>query len=244
MAVWHHVATRTSNTFQLMFLLLLAALLIFTVPVVLLASLVWLFLKVHPPAAAPLKASWARVHRQRRGLKFKCCSPNCGSTSCVRCLAHWQDPHICFENEKTTLRTAIESSATAAVKRTCPRCLLSFVKSSGCNKLVCNCGYAMCYICRQEITSKEGYGHFCQHFRPSGGRCSECDRCDLYGDEDEEAAIRHAAAEAEKAWREKEGSREGNGRATQAMVETLVGQARTASQWESLLDMAVDAMVA
>lgn len=108
----------------------------------------------------------------------------------------------------------------------------------------CNCGYAMCYICRQEITSKEGYGHFCQHFRPTGGRCSECDRCDLYGDEDEEAAIRQAAKEAERVWREKEGSRDGNEQATQAMVEALVGQARVSSSWESWLDAVVDAVVA
>lgn len=244
MAIWHHVITRTSNAFQFVFLLLVAALLVFTVPIVLMASTMWIVLKMYPPATARLQASWTRVHRQRRGLKFKCRSPRCGSTSCTRCLTHWRDPHICFENEKTSLRTAIESSATAAVKRTCPRCLLSFIKSSGCNKLVCNCGYALCYICRQEITSKEGYGHFCQHFRPNGGRCSECDRCDLYGDEDEEAAIRHAAEEAEKAWRQKEGGREGNERATQAMVEALVGQTRSANQWEVWLDMVVDAVVA
>ena len=60
----------------------------------------------------------------------------------------------------------------------------------------------MCYICRNEITSKEGYSHFCQHFRASGRRCSECERCDLYGDEDEGAAIRRAEAMAETAWRE------------------------------------------
>ena len=102
----------------------------------------------------------------------------------------------------------------------------------------------MCYVCRQEITSKEGYGHFCQHFRPNGGRCIECDRCDLYGDEDEEAAIRKAAEEAERMWREKEGKREGDERATQAMVEALVGQARTASLWERALDAVVDAVVA
>ena len=38
-----------------------------------------------------------------------------------------------------------------------------------------------------------------------GGRCSECERCDLYGDEDEGDAIKKAAEKAEKLWREKEG---------------------------------------
>lgn len=134
--IWHHIATRTSAVFQLMMLLLLSALLIFTLPIMLLASVIWMALQVYPPAASPLNASWARVYRQRRGLKFKCRSPRCGAVSCTRCLTHWRDPHVCFEHEKISLRTAIESSATAAIKRTCPRCLLSFVKSSGCNKLV------------------------------------------------------------------------------------------------------------
>lgn len=108
----------------------------------------------------------------------------------------------------------------------------------------CNCGYAMCYCCRQEITSKEGYGHFCQHFRPVGGRCTECERCDLYGDENEEIAIRRAAEVAEKTWREKEGRKEGNSEATKAMVEALVGQHKGPGYWESWLDAFVDVLVA
>ena len=37
------------------------------------------------------------------------------------------------------------------------------------------------------------------------GRCSECDRCDLYIVEDEEGTIRRAAVQAEKDWLEREG---------------------------------------
>jgi len=240
--IWKHIATQSSVTLQIMLLSLTAAAFVFTIPLIMVACLVWMAVTLVPPLAAVLDASWARVHKQRRGLKFRCRNPTCSKTSCTRCTASWRDPHVCFESEKTSLRTAIESSATAAVKRTCPRCLLSFVKSSGCNKLVCNCGYTMCYICRQEITSKEGYGHFCQHFRPSGGRCSECERCDLYGDEDEEAAIRKAAQAAEKAWREKEGGREGDMRTTQLMVDALVGQSRHERWWEGTLDAVIDAV--
>ena len=242
--VWHHIAVRSSAAFQILFLLFMAASLIFTVPLMILAVLVWLAVHIYPPAASMLDASWTRVHKRRRGLKFKCRNPTCSKTSCTRCTALWRDPHACFENEKTSLRTAIESSATAAIKRTCPKCLLSFVKSSGCNKLVCNCGYTMCYICRQEITSKEGYSHFCQHFRPHGGCCAECERCDLYGDEDEEAAIRRAAAAAEQVWKETEGAKEGDERATRAMVEALVGRDRGLRFWEVGLDAVVDAVVA
>lgn len=102
----------------------------------------------------------------------------------------------------------------------------------------------MCYICREEITSKEGYAHFCQHFRPHGGRCSECERCDLYGDEDEGDAIRRAAQKAEKDWREKEGLEMGGQgeEATKAMVDTLIG--KKGKWWEQGLDELLDAMLA
>lgn len=244
MAVWNHITSKTSAAFQLLLLCVVGLLLIFTIPLVLLASIAYLAVHLNPRLSNTLSSSWSRVHKTRRGLKFQCQSPACSQTSCIRCLAAWRDPHLCFENEKTSLRTAIETSATAAVKRTCPKCLLSFVKSSGCNKLVCNCGYTMCYICRQEITSKEGYSHFCQHFRPNGGRCVECERCDLYGDEDEEAAIRNAAEVAERTWKEREHGKEGNDTATQAMIDALVGQARGIRWWEVWLDACVDSCVA
>jgi len=153
-------------------------------------------------------ASRLRVTKRRRGLKFRCRSPTCGIISCSLCFARWTDPHVCHETSTMSLRHAIEAATTSAIKRTCPKCQLSFVKSSGCNKLVCNCGYAMCYVCRNEI-GKEGYGHFCQHFRELGGRCKECDRCDLYIVEDEDAVVRRAAERAEKEWKEREGKKDG-----------------------------------
>ena len=240
---WGHVATCSSGSIQFLLVCLLTASLLCTVPMATLTLTIWAALRLFAPAAAVLRSSWSRVYKQRQGIKFTCLNPACGKTSCTRCAALWRDPHTCFETERTSLRTAIESSATAAIKRTCPRCMLSFVKSSGCNKLVCNCGYTMCYICRQEITSKEGYAHFCQHFRPSGGRCSECERCDLYGDEDEEAAIRQAVDTAEKAWRDEEGGKSDT-RVAELMVEALVGKGRVVKWWEGWLDGIVDAFAA
>jgi hypothetical protein len=53
------------------------------------------------------------------------------------------------------------------------------------------------YVCRAAIGA-EGYKHFCQHFRQTPGTaCQECDRCDLYVQEDEAAAIKRAAEKAE-----------------------------------------------
>jgi hypothetical protein len=94
-----------------------------------------------------------------------------------------------------------------AIKRTCPRCNTSFVKSSGCNKLTCVCGYQMCYVCRKDIGSGEGYRHFCEHFRPNGGKgCTECEKCDLYRCENDEVVVTKAKEDAERLWFEKEGA--------------------------------------
>ncbi|KAF2489342.1 hypothetical protein BU16DRAFT_575694 [Lophium mytilinum] len=71
--------------------------------------------------------------------------PTCRRASCLACLAEWHDIHICHESSKTALRTSVERAMADAIKRTCPKCNLSFVKSTGCNKLTCVCGYTMCY---------------------------------------------------------------------------------------------------
>lgn len=88
-----------------------------------------------------------------RPKKFRCASPSCRRVSCMTCQKPWRDPHVCHEPLLLDLRATVEAARTAAVKRTCPRCGLSFVKSSGCNKLTCVCGYSMCYICRKALGS-------------------------------------------------------------------------------------------
>lgn len=86
-----------------------------------------------------------------RGQRFVCANPACGQASCITCRKAWRDPHVCHEPLLLSLRTTVEAARTAAIKRTCPRCGLSFVKSSGCNKLTCVCGYSMCYLCRKAL---------------------------------------------------------------------------------------------
>ena len=147
---------------------------------------------------------------RNKAPRFCCQSPACKRASCLTCKKGWHDPHVCHEPLLMSLRTTVEAARTTAIKRTCPRCGTSFVKASGCNKLTCVCGYAMCYICRKNIggDSKEGegYRHFCEHFRPIlGQRCTECQKCDLYANEDEDAAVRAAGESAEREWRIKEG---------------------------------------
>ncbi|KAF3386515.1 E3 ubiquitin-protein ligase [Penicillium rolfsii] len=86
-----------------------------------------------------------------RPKRFTCANPTCQRVSCINCQKPWRDPHICHEPLLLDLRATVEAARTAAVKRTCPRCGLSFVKSSGCNKLTCVCGYSMCYLCRKAL---------------------------------------------------------------------------------------------
>ncbi|KAK4992751.1 hypothetical protein LTR50_000875 [Elasticomyces elasticus] len=243
----------------------LLTILLLPISTMLLLSL-YLFISLDPPfLLSPFRASTSRVLRVRRPLRFTCLSRSCSSSSCTRCLAPWRDPHTCFASQRLSLRHAIEAATTAAVKRTCPKCSLSFVKASGCNKLVCNCGYTMCYICRSDLGGNggvqgQGYAHFCQHFRPTGGRCSECDRCDLYRVEDESVLVRRAAEGAEREWREKEGASFVSGIATGrdekdkesfAGLEGLarevlegVGEKRWRWSWDESVDWVMDALLA
>ena len=162
-----------------------------------------------PALSAVISSSLDRQARHKYlSRRFQCRSPTCSASSCLDCSQHWRDPHVCYESATTSLRITVESARTAALKRVCPRCALGFVKESGCNRMTCICGYTMCYICRQGLGRDEGgeaYSHFCQHFRPGGGRCRDCDKCDLYKSDDDEVLVKMAGQKAEKEWREREG---------------------------------------
>ncbi|EAQ87217.1 hypothetical protein CHGG_03836 [Chaetomium globosum CBS 148.51] len=150
-----------------------------------------------------------RRRERNRGLQFNCRRPGCERKSCLSCEKGWADVHVCHVDTLDALRTQIEQAMSLAIKRVCPRCNTSFVRSSGCNKMTCPCGYEMCYICRQDISGKGPHGsyqHFCNHFwaDPTKKKCTECTRCTLYQVEDEEAVLRKAREEAERRWRSTE----------------------------------------
>ncbi|KAH6346436.1 hypothetical protein HBI37_046110 [Parastagonospora nodorum] len=190
------------NTLLLFITQLFAALTVFIYSLIISLS--------HSAAAAlpfytPIQSALRRIHLKRRGLRFQCLSPTCSRASCLTCSAPWHDPHTCYSSQLTSLRLTLERATTDAVKRTCPQCNLGFVKSEGCNKLVCLCGYSMCYVCREGLAD-QGYSHFCQHFRdrPSA-ECAECRKCDLYRVEDEERVVGRAKERAEREWWESQG---------------------------------------
>lgn len=194
-----------------------------------------LFFRV--PIIAPLQSALRRIHLKRRGLRFQCLSPSCSRASCLLCSASWHDPHTCYSSQLTSLRLTLERATTDAVKRTCPQCNLGFVKSEGCNKLVCLCGYSMCYICRQGL-AEEGYHHFCQHFRERPGEtCKECSKCDLYRVEDEERVVKRARESAEAEWWESQGEGAQKGLMNEASKEGRKGVLATGTKgWEGWVE--------
>ncbi|ORY11354.1 hypothetical protein BCR34DRAFT_624863 [Clohesyomyces aquaticus] len=176
------------------------------------------------PLYPTLRSALHTTLLRRRGLRFVCASPLCSRSSCLRCSAPWHDPHECFSSQLTSLRLTLERAETEAVKRTCPQCNLGFVKSEGCNKLVCLCGYAMCYVCREGL-GNEGYGHFCQHFRERPGEsCGVCGKCDLYKTEGEDGVRERARREAEGRWWEQQGG-EGKGKGVESLEKLREGGA-------------------
>ncbi|KAJ5770830.1 uncharacterized protein N7511_002881 [Penicillium nucicola] len=127
-----------------------------------------------PAAITTLFASSIRnLCLKMRPKRFTCANPSCLRLSCMTCQKPWRDPHVCHEPLLLDLRATVEAARTAAVKRTCPRCCLSFVKSSGCNKLTCVCGYSMCYLCRKAlgppIRQSTGRGQARENVQPPRG---------------------------------------------------------------------------
>lgn len=226
---------------------LITALGVICAPIVLLVTLLSLFFALlfsskqtfGDRVVAEFRAALTRHQRRRRGLRFQCESPTCGRPSCLSCGKAWVDIHVCHESSLVALRTQVEQAMSMAVKRVCPRCNASFVKTAGCNKMTCQCGYKMCYVCRRDIGGKEGedagYQHFCQHFRPQGDArpCQSCNKCNLWQKEDTEAVLQKAKADVERKWRETE-NRELSG-AEMAFLESGVAVKKKDQGFEAAL---------
>ncbi|KAI9301843.1 hypothetical protein BJ944DRAFT_251988 [Cunninghamella echinulata] len=174
---------------------------LFTLLFLLFGSLLWFGLQQWD-LKNDLHIAYDRIVQQRRGYAFQCRNPSCGKLTCLKCMHVIRGLHSCWENEKDGLRLYVEKAMADAVKRTCPKCNVSFQKSDGCNKIVCQCGYTMCYVCRKDI-KKESYAHFCQHFRDlPGSPCSKCKKCDLYKTTPEDQAVKKAANNARREYLE------------------------------------------
>lgn len=141
------------------------------------------------PATVRLLGALSRpIARWRR-----CSNRRCQVLSCADCLgeAHTGRCHVAVPEECST--EALHAHVAAAMDRVAIRfceCGRQFTKADGCNKMKCVCGASQCYVCRAPV---DAYDHFCSHFRPGGGRCGQCDKCDLYKTDDT-PAVKQAAA--------------------------------------------------
>lgn len=136
---------------------------------------------------------------------FQCPVEDCRYESCRKCGKEAHVPLRCDEvvqkKREDEGRLKVEEAMAEAKIRKCPKCKTPFVKSDGCNKMVCRCGTKMCYICRQELKGVNPYAHFCQvpHCKHK-----TCNNCTLYSnaEEDDELAIREAGLTAAQNYRE------------------------------------------
>jgi len=94
------------------------------------------------------------------GIVMRC--PSCYEETCKLCGEEAHIPLKCSEVEErheTNSRLLIEENMTMKETRTCPNCKKNFIRSDGCDKVICPCGTSICYICRADI-SIQGYRHF------------------------------------------------------------------------------------
>ncbi|KAI2467164.1 hypothetical protein F4781DRAFT_324895 [Annulohypoxylon bovei var. microspora] len=127
--------------------------------------------------------------------EFRCDNPGCEKVSCRLCRKESHIPKTCAEyaaEHGLEARHILEEAMSEAVIRKCNNCKHPYMKSEGCNKVVCTrCGTKQCYVCRKTITD---YKHFNDTSR--GGQRGQCplfDRIDRH-----EREIQEAEAETRK----------------------------------------------
>ncbi len=109
---------------------------------------------------------------------FRCQNPDCSKDSCRLCKEPSHIPLRCEEVEKDAevrKRTYIENKMTEAMIRNCWKCKKPFVKMDGCNKMTCDCGASMCYLCRKPVRDYK-------HFVGQGGHPQPGQTCPLWSD--------------------------------------------------------------
>jgi len=114
---------------------------------------------------------------------MRCVNPQCSVAVCGSCQGEADINHTCFEDvpdevSPEIFEAYVSNAMNKVAVRICPKCLLQFQKGDGCNRIQCQCGYEMCYLCRQQV---HDYSHFCDHFRTNiGEKCKDCQKCELW----------------------------------------------------------------
>eukprot|EP00092_Neocalanus_flemingeri_P046553 GFUD01052404.1.p1 GENE.GFUD01052404.1~~GFUD01052404.1.p1 ORF type:complete len:647 (-),score=285.05 GFUD01052404.1:100-2040(-) len=125
-----------------------------------------------------------------------CGNQECGKHTCRICGEESHVPLSCDEVEKdgeVVARTNLEDAMTKAMVRECVKCKKRYFKDEGCNKMQCECGQSMCYLCRKPVAND--YTHFyAQGASPAKGKCPLwSDNTNLH-----KAEVMKAAEEAKK----------------------------------------------
>ena len=111
-----------------------------------------------PTPDCPFILSW--TDEQQDGPPVCDCQV-CGKRSCLICgIAPYHSGMSCAEARRAQEAACPESTAAnqrafeeyvaRSNIRACRRCGNGVVKSSGCNKMKCRCGYRFCYVCGKE----------------------------------------------------------------------------------------------
>ncbi|XP_043248721.1 uncharacterized protein DDB_G0292642-like isoform X2 [Colletes gigas] len=111
---------------------------------------------------------------------FKCLNVKCMKESCRLCKEINHVPLKCHEERIDQARLFVEEKMTEALVRKCYKCSRPYYKDDGCNKIQCQCGATMCYICDAVVT---GYNHFHNGNVASSKRCPMWSTNDLINDE-------------------------------------------------------------
>lgn len=100
----------------------------------------------------------------------------CFKDTCLKCNQVDHPGKDCYSlgNVIQSKRQEIEDKMSEALIVKCNQCNKSIFKNEGCNKITCVCGTHNCYICKEIISKKVGYSHFCKKHD-----CN-CDKCHLW----------------------------------------------------------------
>ena len=100
----------------------------------------------------------------------------CFKDTCLKCNQVSHPGKQCYSlgNIIQCKRQEIEDKMSEALIVKCNQCNKSIFKNEGCNKVTCVCGTHNCYICKQIISNKVGYSHFCNNHN------CHCNKCHLW----------------------------------------------------------------
>ncbi|KAE9550968.1 hypothetical protein FO519_005829 [Halicephalobus sp. NKZ332] len=143
-----------------------------------------------------MKCNYGQIMKKKpskkTNRKFVCQA--CSATHCRLCKSPWKTLHAgrtCWQfkwimhyrygwdQTKTPDFVDRETAQklTDNIVRKCHKCDVYFIKSNGCNKLVCRCGATQCYCCRAVDVD---YNHYCNCSTSKAKDC--CNKCDLFDD--------------------------------------------------------------